>query len=449
MIKTKKYKASEIAKIVNGELIGNDFSIEFISFNSKETSKTPFLFIPLKGERFDAENFVDEAVDNGAKIVLSSKKRKLNVSLIYVEDTKKALYKLAEHNKGDTKIIGITGSNGKTTVKEMVLSVLSQKYKACGTKENHNNEIGVSQTLLSITDEDFCVVEMGMRGLGEIDFLAKLSKPYISIVTNIGRAHIERLKNENNIFLAKSEILKYTPKYAIVPGEKRFKKILKKTTIPVFIGRYGDLKIGKIKRENSGIKYEIIDKNLNRKYSAQIHSMYKHDLKNSLIAFSVGKICKIDPKMILKGIFEFENLKNRGSIEKIGKFTIINDSYNSSYESLKCAILGALELANFENKRTILVLGDMLELGDFSEKIHHKIGDFSRKMGVFNIVAMGKFSSFICKGFRGGEICNSTCEIVEYIMKNVGEKDIILIKASRALHFEKILEGLKEKYDEN
>ncbi|MBO5373825.1 MAG: UDP-N-acetylmuramoyl-tripeptide--D-alanyl-D-alanine ligase [Clostridia bacterium] len=445
MIKGKIYSAKGIAEIVNGELIGDDCSIEQISLNSKEKSVLGHCFFAIKGEKFDGENFVLEAVKNGAKIVVSSKREPTIYTKIYVRDTKEALYKLAKYNIGNTKIIGVTGSVGKTTIKELASAVLSKKYSVSATYENYNNEIGVSLTLLGIKDEDFCVVEMGMRGLGEIELLARISTPEISIISNAGTAHIERLGSEENILKAKAEILKHTKKHAIVPSEKRFKGIDYKNLKVSFIGEQKGVYSDWFNIENEGISFNIIDNNLNKEYNAFIHSFYPHDIQNALFAYELGRVCNVPAEKIIDGIFEFKNYKNRGSIQKIRNFELINDSYNASLESVKASIIGLLGLCKKKNKIPFVVLGDMLENGDFSEKYHLEIGAFLRKNNVENLVTFGCLSQKICEGLGGGIHFDSYEKIIDYLKENVNENHIALIKASRRLSFEKIIEGLKQK----
>lgn len=443
MIKTKRYKASEIAEIVGGKLVGEDRIIEYISFDSREENEVPFLFFPIKGKKYDAEEFVEQAINNGAKIVVTKQIRVCSCSIILVEDTNEALFKLAHFNIGNTKVIGVTGSNGKTTVKEMIYCVLSQKYRVSATKENLNNEIGVSQTLLSIIDEEYCVVEMGMRGKGEIAFLAKLANPSICVITNAGSAHLEKLGSKKNIFYAKCEILKYTKDVAILPNERRFRKVSKNVARCVYIGASGELDADNKNQDSYGIKYEITVRDSDKKISAYIHSIYEHDIRNSLFAFAVGKACNIPEKDIIQGIFEFKNFKNRGSVIKIGEITLIDDSYNSSYESLKSTVIGALEISKIEKKNLYVVLGDMLEIGKKSKKYHKKIGKFLRKNDIFNVISIGKYSKCIIKGFRDGIICQTIEEIIHFISKNLSKEDMVFLKASRKMHFEKIIEGLK------
>ena len=449
MIKTKLYRASKIAEIVNGELIGEDCLIEQVCFDSREIMGEKSLFFAIKGEKYDAECFVDEAIKNGARVVVSSKKRAVNATQIYVENTKKALFDLACYNKGKTEVIGVTGSVGKTTIKQMICSVLSKKYKVYATLENHNNEIGVAQTLLGITNEKYCVIEMGMRGKGEIDFLSRLCEPYISVISNVGSAHLGKLGTEEAIFEAKCEIISNTKVYVIVPNEWRFKCLNYGSSKPVFIGEGADAYVCNINYLKKGISFDVFDKKFKKIIPMRLDSVYEHDAQNCAFAYMVGRLCDVPLKNIKSGILEFKNCKNRGELVSIGAISIINDTYNASFESVKGALQGLLQISQVQSKRSIALLGDMLEMGENSAEFHKKIGEFARKIGIYNVIAIGEFSSQICDGFGGGIMLKSNQEAVNYIAENLGNGDILLIKASRGMYFEKILEGLKEKINEN
>lgn len=449
MIKTKLYKASELAKIVEGELFGDDCQIEYISLDSRENLNDNSCFFAINGEKYNGEEFVYDAIKSGASLVITTRKKPLSCSFIYVNDVKSALFKLAKHNKGNTKIIGITGSVGKTTVKEIIFSILKQRYKTCATLDNQNNEIGVSLTLLSIIDEEYCVVEMGMRGLGEIAFLSKMCEPEISIITNIGSAHIERLGSIENIIKAKSEILFYTSKIAVVPSSRVFKNLDYGSLKVMFVGENGEVRADKIEYLREGIKFKIIDNNLNEADYAIIHSFAPHDVENSLLAYSAARACNLTFDMIKQGIFEFKNCKNRGHVYKIGELTVIDDCYNASFESVKGAINGLLELSKIENKKPVVLLGDMLELGDNSKEYHIKIGEFLKEKHILEVLTLGEHASFICQGFGGGICFSNKEDAIEYILKNLGQDALLLIKASRKLNFEKIIEQMKERKNEN
>ena len=220
MYEINSVSLKELAKEIDGELIGENLNVKSISLNSKEKTSQNAIFIALKGKRYNANAFVSEAVENGAVAILTDEKLDTEIPYIKVQNSTKALGLIAKRNIKRTKVIGVTGSVGKTTTKNIIISVLGSTFSVSGTNKNENNEIGVAKTLLKVKKEDFCVLEMGMRAKGDIDYLASISHPETAIVTNIGTAHIERLGSRENIFKAKMEILNYNPENFISTYDK-------------------------------------------------------------------------------------------------------------------------------------------------------------------------------------------------------------------------------------
>ena len=222
MYKIPNTTSKEIAKILKNRLFGNNDVIEYISTDTRENFYNNTCYVALKGSRFNGNEFIDEAIKKKCRLVITDKYINSKIPIIVVNDTKKAFGLLAKAFSQKTNVIGITGSVGKTTVKEMLALVLKEKYSVLSTYKNENNEIGVAKTLLSVENNDYCVVEMGMRSQGEIAWLSYIAQPNISIITNCGTSHLEMLGSEENIFKAKTEIINNTKKYVIIPYEKRF-----------------------------------------------------------------------------------------------------------------------------------------------------------------------------------------------------------------------------------
>lgn len=449
MIKTKKYSADQIAKIVDGRLIGKDLIIDKISTDTREVSLEGACFFALKGKNYNAEDFIDTAIEKGANVIISTKDCPKSIASIIVNDTTEAFLALARHNKGKTRIIGITGSNGKTTVKEMLYSIFSKQYKTSCTFDNHNNELGVAEALLSITDEEFCIVEMGMRALGEISLLSSLTSPYISVITSIGASHIGRLGSYEGIFKAKTEILDFASGFAVVPAEEKFKGICYKDTLPIFVGSGGDFEARGISYTQNGIKFLVRDNNLSKEYLIEVPSVFEHDCHNATMAFSVAKICDIKTEFIKSGILEFKNCKNRGEIIKKQDITIINDTYNASFDSVKSAILSLKKYAiNNKITHTVAILGAMLENGERAEEFHLKIGQIAKENSIENIYTYGELGKDICRGFGGGACFDTKEDLENYILENMMPNSLYLVKASRKEGFETIAEKMKERLNE-
>ncbi len=440
MIKIKPRMASEIAKAVSGQLIGEDVLIENVCLNSKEAMCDGCLFIGVKGEKYDGNDFALEALDGGAQIAITEREL-YGKPCIVVNDTKDALLKLAQSCIGRTKIIGITGSVGKTTVKNMIISVLSQKYNVRGTKENENNEIGVAKTLLGINNEDFCVVEMGMRGLKEIDLLAYLTHPELAVITNIKASHIERLGSEENILKAKLEILNYEPKYAILPNDARIIARVNSKTIPFFI----DEDQSKIKYSyfENGVEFSF-DDGENNSIKMKIYSFYLHNIYNAKIAYRVGKIYGLTDSEISEGLKNFKQERMREEYLQLNGITIINDCYNSSYDSLKSSLNSLISYAKIKGKRPNALIGDILELGKYSEGVHRKIGRLCRELEISGLYLYGEASRYILDSAGYGKIFESKEELIKELCKNLNKDDVLLVKASRGIMLENIIEGMKK-----
>lgn len=436
MIKTSNLKASEITRIINGELVGKDVVVNKISINSREELDENTCFWGIKGKNFDGNEFVFEAINKKVGLVVSNK-RNLKGSYIYVEDTIKSLELLARSRIKNTKIIALTGSAGKTTVKNMIMSVLGQKYSVCGTEGNQNNEIGVLLTLLKIRDEDFCVVEMGMRGMGEIDYLSSVARPETVIITNALTSHIERLKSEDNIFLAKCEILNYSPKNAILPFEKRFIDIKIDNTNLYYVGENSNCKIGAFEQNNNELIYEIVDGI--SKTIMKIYSLFLHNMHNSLFAYKVGKIYGLRDEEIRNGLLDFKHEKLHEEYGKIEGITIINDCYNASYESMVSALYSLKKYCIQNDKIPCALLGDMLELGESSSAFHEMIAMLCKKLEIMKLFYKGSNYEIFKKHLENTVFIDSTRENFAYIKQYLSSKDVLLVKGSRNMNLEKIL----------
>ena len=440
MINGIVYKAKEIAKIVNGILSGEDVKIESVTIDSKIVYSSA-CFFAIKGKHFNGVDYINEAISNGAVLIITDEKIRADVSVIYVNSVVEALGLLAKHHKGNTKIIGVTGSVGKTTTKDMILQVIGEKYSVCGTYKNQNNEIGVALTLLSIKKEEFCVVEMGMRAIGEIEWLSFISEPHIAIITNCGSAHLGRLGSRENIFKAKTEILRNTQKYAVLPAEKRFAEINTELE-KVLVGVGGNVYEEKIKVSNNYIEFDInygegVCKNV------RLNSRCSYNISNALNAFAVCKLLGMDDETIRNGIEKYRDSNLHGEIIKIKKAEIVVDCYNASFEGMESAIKAFAEYSKINNKMSVVILGDMLELGESSEEFHRKIGELCQQNKISALFCFGEFARCYAEGFSKGIIFDSKEEIADVMQKVVNFDCVVLVKASRKCQFEKIIEILR------
>ncbi len=439
------FNSLEIANAINGILVGKNEIIRSIMLDSREKSTENACFFAIKGEKFNGNSYVKEALKNGARLVVTEEKPSLDqISYILVENVIKAIGLLGKYNSKKTKIIAVTGSAGKTTTKEMIKYVLKEKYSVIATRSNENNEIGVAKTLLSIKDHDFCIVEMGMRAKGEIEYLANLCMPYISVITNCGSAHLQYLGSTEDIFKAKCEIIPYTQKYCIVPNEKRFKNLSYENPTMIFAGASGDYELFDQSFYNNGIKFKVRDNN---------HNIISGDLfcdafgiyntQNALNAYIIGQLCGLDEIHIKRGFFNFKGCDMRGKVSVINGITIIEDCYNCSYEGMKNAIFSLNEYSRENLKKPYILVGDMLEIGNDSEEYHFRIGEYAKDLGIKNVFSYGMFSKSILDGFCGGKEFKDKKDIAPHLLNVLGKDDVLLIKASRGAHFENIISEMK------
>lgn len=437
------FSSQEIANAIKGNLVGKSENIKEIMLDSREHSLSG-CFFAFKGERYNGNDYLYEAIKNGARLLVTEEKPSLDIPYILVKDIRAAIGLLGKYNKRGTNIIAVTGSSGKTTTKEMIKSVLRQKYSVIATRSNENNEIGVAKTLLSIKDHDFCIVEMGMRAMGEIKYLAELCEPFISVITNCGSAHLERLGSTENIFKAKCELIPYTQKYCVVPSEERFKSLDYPKAQPIFTGNKGDYQILNSDICGNGIKFNIKDNNFNKiSDEFYIDAFGKYNAENALNAYIVGRVCGLSDKEIKKGLLNFEGCEMRGKISVINGITVIEDCYNCSYEGMKNAIFSLNEYSKKKLKKPYILVGDMLEIGAGSEEYHFRIGEYAKDLGIKNIFSFGEASKYILDGFCGGTEFKNKDDIAPQLLKILGKDDVLLIKASRDLHFENIVSKMK------
>ena len=429
------------AKILKNNINAGKFSVS----TDTRTITSEDIYIGLKGENFDGENFIDRAISSGAKayftrkgIILDDAKLVLQVEnplIAYLQLSKLYL------NKISPKIIALTGSSGKTTTKEMLTSVCRQSFRTHSTPLNHNNEVGFCQTIMSMpVDTQVLILEMGMRGLGEIELLSKYSHPDITIITNVGTSHIGRLGSRENIAKAKCEICKYQKENGCFIAHDS--DLIRQTV--EFKGEkvYFSIKdVEFIEKQIGKTKFEYKDE----EYQLNIEGDY--NVENSLAVIETALHLNMSPDKINEGLKLYAPIEKRWQIENIGDFSIINDSYNANPDSMKAALSTVLELY----PKAVLVLGNMGELGQDEVYYHQQIGDYIiEKAGDdsdLKVITVGNLASEIAetvkrKGMNAVALENNS-QAVEFIRNNIEKNSTIFLKASRSMKFEEILNGLK------
>ena len=448
-------KVKDILKITNGKLICGDENIEVNHF-SRDTReiKEGDTYIALKGEKFDGNDFCKDAINNGAKVCIVSKDIDpiKGATIIKVEDTLKALQDIARFKRMqyDIPVVAVTGSVGKTSTKDLIASVVSEGYKTLKTKGNYNNEIGLPLTVLSLKDKEAMVVEMGMNHFGEIRKLTNIAKPTVAVITNIGTAHIGILGSRENILKAKLEILEGLQGNTVIinnDNDLLHKWALenkdKYNIITYGITNESDYMAKNIKSYEDKSEFIVSSKtNINNK-NICVPVGGEHFILNSLCAIAVGEYLKVPTEKITQGIAKLELTKKRMEILKSKSgATVINDTYNANYDSMKAAIT---YLKGIENKRKIAVLGDMLELGDYSKELHEKVGkEIDSNIDI--LITIGKEAKYIAKEAKAKQIieCDNLEEAIEKIKKIETKDDAILLKASNGMKLFEIANALCE-----
>lgn len=435
-----RFTLEELKKATNAEIKGyvdGDFEIS----TDTRTIKKGDIYLPLKGENFDGEAFCDKAIVAGAVGCFCTKECPSATLSLKVNDTKIAYLQIANfaRRKYSPKVIGVTGSSGKTTTKEMIYSVVSEKFKSHKTFSNHNNEIGFCQTALSMPeDTEVLIVEMGMRGLGEIELIDKFAEPDYAVITNAGSAHIGRLGSLDNIAKAKCEITSHLKEVLIANDNPRLRKFANFDGEKIFYS----LNDVKILEKRSGYSKFIYK---NKEYELNVEGDY--NIENSLTAIEIGYKLGMSYDEIKSGLAKYHPIEKRWEEEKIKGFSIINDSYNANPESMKASVSTFLELY----KNPVVVLGNMGELGENEIEFHREVGvflgnKFKGKDGLF--ITVGNLAKYIGEelekfGFVVKHFDNNI-ETSRYILDNLHEGITIFLKASRSMKLEEIIENLKK-----
>ena len=453
----KNITVQNILEATKGNLMyGNKNEIcEKFSKSTKEIQPGD-VYIGFKGERFDGGMFYEDALKQGAKGCIINKIADLEIKnipnkfVIQVDDTVEAIAQIAKlkREKYNIPVIAVTGSVGKTSTKDIIYSVVSQKYKTLKTQGNMNNHIGMPMTILGLEKHEALVIEMGMNHFGELRKLTQIAKPTIAVITNVGTAHIGNLGSRENILKAKLEILEGLQENG-----------------SVVINNDNDL-LNKWQAENK--KYKVITYGINNKSTNIAQNITYNDngskyelypekqiiavpvggeafVYNSLAAISVGKILNIPMSKIIEGIKKFELSKMRLDIQKTKKgYTVINDCYNANYDSMKSAIE---YLKAFKANRKIAVLGDMLELGEFAKELHEKVGKIVAENNIDILITVGNEAKNIADVAKENGVTHiykfdNNQEAIKQLEKLLVVDDAVLIKASNSMNFKEIVDVL-------
>nr|WP_330374375.1 UDP-N-acetylmuramoyl-tripeptide--D-alanyl-D-alanine ligase [Lachnobacterium bovis] len=463
----KHMTLKNIAAACNGTLFGyNDVEtreITGVAIDSRLVKKD-FLFVPIKGARVDGHDFIPQVIEKGAMATLSEKKlHDAKYPYILVKDTQQALKDIAKFYREqlNIKIIGITGSVGKTSTKEMVSSVLSEKFNVLKTAGNFNNEIGLPLTIFNIHSwHEIAVLEMGISDFGEMTRLSKMSQPDIQLITNIGVCHLENLKTRDGILQAKTECFENMQDNGVIILNGDDDKLSTKSEVAgkkvVF---YGEGKLPKT--DESGNKYAVYATNSVNKgfegmyttintekgsFDVQINIPGEHNIYNALAATAVGLEVGLSLDEIKSGISKAETIAGRTNFIKTNTgMIVIDDCYNANPASMKTS----LEVLSHATNRSVAVIGDMGELGSDEVNLHKIVGKSAADNNIDVVFAVGELAkNYISEIEKSGKniktyYYKTTDELAVDIKKYVKETDTILVKASHFMKFEKIVEVLK------
>lgn len=452
----EKVSLEQLVKITEGRLIQTGITdwISGAAIDSRKIEKND-LFIPIKGEKVDGHRFIKIAAEKGCSTSFTETEAldfPEGISVVLVESCLEAMKALAKYNREryDIPVIAITGSSGKTTTKDLIASVLSQKYNTLKTQGNFNNEYGIPQTLFNLQPEhEIAVIEMGMDHLNDIRKSIGEVSPHIGVITNIGTAHIEILKTQDNILAAKKEIFEtmVAGDIALLNGDDVYLNKIKEDEEPFSVVRVGikgedlSLKAEQVESSAKGIRFEADGEHFHFAYPG-IHNVY-----NCLTAIWLGRYYQMTHEEIQRGLDAFKPSGNRMDIVKVRETTVINDSYNANPDAMKAALDMLWDMG--KSSRRLAVLGDMLEMGEMAESGHLEIGAYAAEKADV-LIAVGPESKAYIKG-AGASLADERCFWTadaegagELLRKLMAPGDVILIKASRGVHLEKTLEMIQE-----
>lgn len=404
------------------------------------------LFVAYKGERVDGHDYISAAFDKGAACCLAERvpegERR---GVIVVDDVQRALEDIAAAYRDTLSlpIVGITGSVGKTSAKEMISAVLSSRWRVCKTDKNLNNQIGVPMTLSRIAPEDeAAVVEMGISGFGEMRRLGRMVRPRIAVYTLIGHAHLEFLHDLDGVLRAKTEMLDYLPDDGCVIYNGDDEKLrgfpFRHRTLSFGLSADCALRAENIVSDAEKTVCDIVYGT--RRFSVLIPAFGRHLVYAALEGSAVGMELGLTDEEIARGIASFQTVGRRAAVVRTEKITLLDDCYNSNAEALRSGIDSLLELPG----RSVCILGDMLELGETGWEAHRAGGAYAAEKGVARLLCCGELAGAYCEG--AGAIARrfpDGAALIAALPQEIREGDCVLVKASRGAHFEEISEALK------
>ncbi|UYX54535.1 UDP-N-acetylmuramoyl-tripeptide--D-alanyl-D-alanine ligase [Bacillus thuringiensis] len=445
----------KLEEVVDGEGLQESFhhlEMQGVCIDSKKI-KEGNLFVPIIRVK-DGHDYVKEAIDNGAVASLWKKSYGTppkGVPIIFVDDTLFALQQLAQfyRNELGVKVIGITGSNGKTTVKDIIGGILSSTYRVHKTKGNLNSQIGLPLTILEMKrDTEFLILEMGMSEKGQIRNLSQIAQPDVAIITMIGQSHLETIGSKEEISKAKLEIIDGLKEEGLLLYNGDETLLSRKNNVLVLECKsFGekdtnDLFPTNVQLDEYGVHFKLNDSKI--QYDVLLHG--KHNILNTIVGIAVGQFYNVPTEKIQDALRQINitHMRFQFLTAKTG-FTIINDAWNASPSSMKAAIETLEKLNAYEKK--FIVIGDMLELGKEAETYHREIGKMLNQENISYVFTYGEMAEIVAeeamKTYATGQVqsYNNKAKIAEEVLKIITKKDVVLLKGSRGMALEEIVQN--------
>ena len=454
----KNMTLENIEKACGGRYIGTEAEkkteVLGVVIDSRQV-ESGYLFVAIPGEKVDGHKFIPDVFAKGAAAVLSEQQLEDPAGpYILVESTTKALRDLAEYYRKslDIKVVGITGSVGKTSTKEVIASVLKEKYRTLKTQGNFNNELGLPLTVFRLRDEDqIAVLEMGISDFGEMTRLTKIARPDTCVITNIGTCHLENLGDRDGVLKAKTEIFKsMNPKGHIVLNgdDDKLATVSEYNGVkPVFFGLNAERDVYADQIESKGLKGVACRIHLGEDaFDVLVPTPGIHMVYNALAAAAVGRIYGLSIEEIKRGIESLETIRGRFKMIETDKFLVVDDCYNANPMSMKAS----LDVLHDGEGRRVAILGDMGELGENEIALHEEVGTHAAQCGIDVCICVGALSVHMAEAARKADqefkvIYEESREsLLEHLGDLVQEGDTILVKASHFMQFEEVVKALEE-----
>ena len=446
------FKATLVNEFSQGP-VDHELVFEGVATDTRKDC-TNKLFVPIVGEVFDGHRFIDRAIENGATGTLWEKNKPFpkdlegRIQVYKVDDTTVGLQELAKQVLKEQKpyVIGVTGSNGKTTVKDMIEAVLSSKYQTYKTQGNLNNHWGLPMTVLAMPEgTDVLILEMGMSSAGEISLLTSLANPDVAVITNIGESHLLQLGSRENIAKAKMEIAEglKSDGLLVIDGDEPLLEPVHKDALACGYSATNDLQIDKVEKRENGYTFTL----KNEDPPFEINLLGKHNIKNAIYSIAAARKLNVSESEIHKALSSLTLTGMRLEQDRLPSGAlIINDAYNASPTSMKAAIETLVELEGFDQK--IAVLGDMYELGNEEEALHRDIAS-AVKAPITEVITVGEKAKWIYDGLTEDKAQQvpavsfiSKEDATTYLKGKLDDRTAVLLKASRGLGLETIIKAL-------